>query len=69
MKEWGRVKGVEGRAGVSGSVLSVSCGLPSVAVFPSLFSRVASVVSGQARLPRHVFVLVVRMMGSLATAR
>jgi len=43
--------------------------LPSVAVFPSLCSRYASVVSGQARLPRHVFALVVRMMGSLATAR
>ena len=70
MKEWGRVKGVGARAGGFGSVGDrLLVGLPSVAVFPSLFSRVASVVSGQARLPRHVFALVVRMMGSLATAR
>src|SRR5262249_23195135 len=64
----GPCQGCWGARALSGSALSVSCGLPSVAGGPIVVLAVARVVSGQARLPRHVFALVVRMVGSVATA-
>jgi hypothetical protein len=68
MKEWGRVKVARARENDSRRWRWLVLGVPSVAVFPSRVSRLRA-VSGQARLPRHVFAPVLRMMGSLATAR
>ncbi len=75
MKEWGRVKGV--LSSMRGVRARVGNGLPWVIGWVAVrggWSHQGSRgcegrEAGQARLPRHVFALVLRMMGSLATAR
>src|SRR5262249_35479055 len=61
----GPCQGCWGARALSGSALSVSCGLPSVAGVPIVVLAGAGVVSGQARRPRHGFAVGGGMVGSV----